>query len=343
MKVHPAGCRLSAPRPPRSPGVPSSPGSPGLQGLRGLAASFALLGALALCACGDGTPSAAGPSPISRAQAQGTPPDGPPRAGPVAVARGKVEVPGGLLEVLSPLEGTVAALPVAEGDTVRKGQLLAQIANPALEQDAAIAGAELALARSRHRQLEQRIAPARQLVARLDQAERAGAADPVRSDEARQAVREAEAAEAVGAAEVQVAQARLAAAQAQLERRRVVAPADGLVQVAAVQPGARVAAGRPLLQLLPALPMRVRAEVNESFVPSIRAGMRASIVPDGPAQPGVPGVAGKVARVGAMYGPSRLDDEPQARASQRVLECWIELESAVALRAGQLVRVTFHE
>lgn len=289
---------------------------------------------LALSACGDGPQ-----PPIARARAESPAQD----TGPVAVARGKVEVPGGLLEVASPLDGTLASLAVSEGETVRKGQVLALIANPALEHEAAIAAAELMLARTRHRQLELRVAPARQLVARIDQAERAGASDPVRADEARQAVREAESAEAVGAAEMQVAQVKLASAQAQLERRHVVAAADGLVQTAAVQVGVRVAAGRPLLQLLPSVPLRVRAEVNEAFVSAIHTGMRASVVPDGPALPGATAAAGKVSRVGAMYGPSRLDDEPQVRASQRVLECWIELDSAGALRVGQLVRVSFHE
>lgn len=295
--------------------------------LCGLSALLALL-----AGCGEGA-SATAPPPSPAAT-------GEPAA---VVARGKVEVPGGLLEVAAPMDGSIASLAVAEGQAVRRGQLLALLANPALEQDASIAAAELALARSRQQQLGGRIGPARALLDRLAQAEQGGAADPVRTDEARQALREAEAASQVGAAEVRLAQAKLAAVQAQLERRRVTAPTDGLVQTALAQPGSRVAAGRPLLALLPARPLRVRAEVNEALAGAVHTGMRASVVPDGPLGPNSVPLTGQVVRVAAVYGVSRLDEEPQVRGAQRVLECWVELESAGALRAGQWVRVNLHE
>lgn len=284
-----------------------------------------------LSACSERAPAAV--PPVAAAASQ-----------PVAlVARGKVEVPGGLLEVAAPLEGSLNTLAVAEGQTVHRGQLLAVLASPALEQEAGVAQAELALARTRQQQLAQRIAPARALLARLDEAERAGAADPVRSDEARQALREAESAARVGAAELALAQAKLQSLQVQLAQRRVLAPVDGLVQTELTPVGTRLAAGRPLLSLLPARALRVRAEVNEALAPALHTGLRASVVPDGPQAPGTAPLAGRVVRVGAMYGSSRLDDEPLARGGQRVLECWIELETAGALRAGQWVRVNLHE
>lgn len=294
-----------------------------------------LLAALAvvLAGCGDGR------HPIATAHAQA------PARPAAAVARGKVEMPGGMLEVAAPAEGTVASLAVAEGAGVRRGELLLTLDNPALQQDLAGAQAELALAQARQRAQAGRAAPSRDLLARLQEAARAGAADPVREDEARQSLREAEAGASVADAEVQLARVRLQSVQAQLQRLRVLAPQDGTVLALPAQPGTRVSTqgGRALAVLLPARAPLVRAEVNESFAPAVKAGMKVAVVPDGAAGDSVRALAGQVMRISPVWGPSRLDEDTQVRSGQRVLECWIALQQPEALRVGQTVRVTFHE
>ncbi|TFZ08765.1 efflux RND transporter periplasmic adaptor subunit [Ramlibacter humi] len=290
--------------------------------------------AAALVGCSDSR------HPVATAHAQ---PLTQPRA--AAVARGKVEMPGGMLEVAPPVDGVVASVAVAEGAGVRRGDLLLTLDSPAVRQDLATAQAELALAQARQRAQAGRAAPARDLLARWQEAARAGAADPAREEEARQSLREAESGVAVADAEVQLARVRVQAAQSQVDRLRVTAPQDGSVLALPAQPGSRVAAqgGRALAVLLPARPALVRAEVNESFAPAVKAGMKVAVVPDGAAGDGARALAGQVMRISPVWGPSRLDEDAPVRSGQRVLECWIALQQPDALRVGQTVRVTFHE
>jgi acyl-CoA reductase-like NAD-dependent aldehyde dehydrogenase len=76
----------------------------------GLALAVASL--LAGCSSSDPAPAAPGASPATAY---------------VAVARGKVDIEGGLLSLAMPREGTLATVAVHEGDQVRQGQLLAAL------------------------------------------------------------------------------------------------------------------------------------------------------------------------------------------------------------------------
>lgn len=267
-------------------------------------------------------------------------------AGPhaVAMARGKVEVTGGLLDLMAPQDGTVESLAVAEGDEVRRGQVLLRLASDAARQDVAVAEAELQLAQARQQAQAARLPAARQLVQRLDEAARAGAADLQRHDDAVQTRQDIAAAVAVAAADVQVARQRLAQARGALARRVLAAPQDGTVVRVLAQPGAHADAqgGRPALVLLPHRPLQVRAELNESFAAAVRPGMRVSVAADTGAA-GRP-AAGRVLRLSPVYGASRLDDETTPpRVGVRVLDCFIAFDQTPDLRVGQDVRVTFHE
>jgi multidrug resistance efflux pump len=259
------------------------------------------------------------------------------------VARGKIEVSGGLLELMAPQDGTVDTVLVAEGDAVRRGQVLLRLGAEAARLDAAMADAELRAAETRQQAQQQRIAPARQLVQRLQEAAAAGAVDAQRSDEAQQARSEAEAAAAIAAADVRVARQRVVQARHQLERLTLKAPQDGTVLRLQTQPGARAAlGGRPLMVVLPRRPLLVRAELNESFLAVVKPGQRATVTPDAGNAPSS-GFAGRVQRISPVYGPSRLDEDNPARAGLRVVDCWIEFDQAPPLRVGQDVRVNFHD
>ncbi|MES2184459.1 MAG: HlyD family efflux transporter periplasmic adaptor subunit [Pseudomonadota bacterium] len=284
-------------------------------------------------------------TPLSAAQAQqaqGTAQQ--PRN--VAIARGKVEVQGGLLDIQVPVDGMVESVATAEGAEVHKGQVLLRLVSEPARLDVAAAEAELQLAQARQRAQAVRLPAAKQLVQRLDEAAAAGATDRQRADDALQAQREIEAAQAVAAADVQVARQRLAQAQSQLARLVVAAPQDGTVVRLNVQAGSRVDAQAPraALVLLPKRPLLVRAELNESFAALVKPGMKASVALDAAGAPSAPLPAAHVARLSRVYGPSRLDDETGAnRVGLRVVDCFLEFDQAPDLRVGQNVRVSFHD
>ena len=305
-----------------------------------------LLAALLLAACGRDDAPMAG----AHAQAQAQAPAGP-RS--IAIARGKIEVQGGLIELAAPADGLVESVTVNEGDTVRKGQPLLRLEADTARADATVFEAELKAAQARQQAQSVRLPAARQYAARLAEAAAAGGIDRQRADDAQQAAREIEAAAAVAAADVQVAAGKLAQSRALLSRLVLTSPVDATVVRLSVHAGTRVGAqsGHSLLVLLPNKPLMVRAELNESFASSVRPGMVAEVTLDSTAGAAAPARQAKVVRMAPLVGPTRLDDDGASRAGQRVVECFLVFEQvpaagangSVAWRVGQNVRVNFHE
>jgi len=301
---------------------------------RGLSFGLTLGLALTLAGCdgNEGSASAATATPVM----------------PAAMARGKVEVEGGLFEVLAPVEGTVESVTVKEGDSVRRGQVLLQLQADQARLDVDMAEAELSLIQSREHAQRARQPAARQLAERTAAAARAGAFEQQRADEAHQALQDIESGISVLESEQAVARQKLRQARLAEQRLTVRAAADASVLKLAVQPGARVGpqAGRALMVLLPHRPLLVRAELNESFLASVHPGMSATVTPDVDLHPGehAPSQQARVARLSPAYSGSRLGEDA-VRGSVRVVDCFLELDPAAssALRLGQNVKVSFHE
>jgi multidrug resistance efflux pump len=144
---------------------------------------------------------------------------------------------------------------------------------------------------------------------------------------------------AAAEAAVKVARAHVKEAQAALDARRIAAPVAGRIARRAVRVGDIVSAqsADALFEILPDSPRIVRAELNESYVDKVKPGMRAEVVRDGDSGPAVPA---RVLRVGDVFGPSRLADDPGERAASRDVECVLALEGG-AFRIGQRVLVRF--
>ncbi|GKT15698.1 HlyD family efflux transporter periplasmic adaptor subunit [Acidovorax sp. SUPP2522] len=267
----------------------------------------------------------------------------PPPPAQVAVARGKIEVPGGLLELSPAQEGLVQAVAVQEGQTVQRGQLLLRLAGDAAGSEAAVAQSELHLAQARHQARAQRLPALRRTAARLSEAVTAGAAEPQRTDEALQAVRDAEADLAVSQAEAEVARSRLAQVQAQRARLELHAPEDGTVVRVGTQAGQRAPASgsAAAITLLPRRPLVVRAELNESYAAQVHVGQRATVTTDGDTAAAAMPPA-HVVRISPVLGTGRLQDDVQ-RGPVRIVECVLEFDQAPTARVGQNVRVSFHE
>jgi HlyD family secretion protein len=77
------------------------------------------------------------------------------------------------------------------------------------------------------------------------------------------------------------AQARLNSSQTRLSRRRIFSAVDGAVQQIYFRPGEMVAAGRPVLSMLPPGNLKVRFYVPESGLPNIAYGDEIKVACDG--------------------------------------------------------------
>jgi len=251
--------------------------------------------AAGLGACSDG--------PAGGAARAAAPAIAAPSAPYVAVARGKVDVAGGLLDLDSVEDGQVVSVAVEEGAHVALGDVLFQLAADDARVDVDLADAE------RRR-------------AALVAAQQPGP---------------------LAEADLELARQRVAAAELRLARRTVRAPQAGTVLSVHVQPGSVIGRGnaRPPAVLLPDRPLIVRAEVNESFVGRLRPGMRAEVTV--PSDPRAAPIPGRLVRIGQAFAASRLDDDAALRANVRVVESVVVFTGPVALRIGQHVQVTFHD
>jgi HlyD family secretion protein len=205
------------------------------------------------------------------------------------------------------LTGTVIRVLVREGDTVRVGQLLAEL-DPT-EQVAAVGQARANLGQSRAnlqqiREVRRPVAAAtlRQAEAGLEKAEAdyrrlvalrdGGAASEDQLESARQTLTtarsqrdiaraQATAAEAEGAdirlaeASVAAAQAALDAAEARLAYTRIVSPGTGIVLIRAVEPGDAVQPGRVLMELALKAPVMLSVVPDEKNLARLAVGQAA--------------------------------------------------------------------
>ncbi len=301
----------------------------------GLAAALAAAALLAGCGPSHDAPANAGQA-SAKAQQNGP--------ASVAVARGKIEVEGGLLDLSPAVAGVVQQLSVKEGQSVQRGQLLLRLADETGQADLAVAESEAQLAKARQKARAARLPQLKQTLSRWQAAAREGAADAQNVDEAAQALRDAQAEIDVAAAEAQVAQRKLEQLRAQHKRQELRAPEAGTVVRLATHAGSQAVPGTPAVVLLPQRPLQVRAEINESFAAAVREGMRATVTldADGAVQQQLP--SARVLRISPVYGTARLQDDQQ-RGPVRVIECVLVFEQApaAAVRVGQNVRVQFHE
>lgn len=257
----------------------------------------------------------------------------------VAIARGRVDVPGGLLSVASPQGGLIQSWSVQPGDVVRKGQVLAQIdareTRHLLEQ----AKAEHALAAAQLDALRARLPAARTRLERLRQAQAGGAGSGQAVDDAQAALSDAEKQLAVQRSALAVVQQRVSQASQMLAAATIRAPAAGRIVQRTTQVGEYINSYGVLLSLLPEGPRIVRADLNEALIGRVRNGMRAEVV--SVAEGGAVHAA-RVLSIGDVFGPPRTVDasDSEVIVDARVVECLLQLDDP-ELRVGQRVLVRF--
>ena len=284
------------------------------------------LAALALAACSH-----------SNADRVATPPA--PTPAYAAIARGQVDVEGGLIKIAAPRDGIIAELHGEPGTTVKAGDVLAKLDTHQAELNAGIAQAEVEQAQARAGALRTKLTGVKTRADRAAEAAAAGAATQAAADEAKQALAELNAEISEADAAVDAAKQKLKAARHETDvltlrapvDARVVARATHVADVVAVQGNAA------LFTLLPDAPRIVRAELNEAFIAKIAVGMTADVT----AEDGSDKVyKATVTRIGDVFGPSKLTEEAQEASDTRDVECILRLDGD-ALRVGQRVQVRF--
>ncbi len=248
-----------------------------------------------------------------------------PKAEYAAIARGKVEIEGGLLEISAPENGIFSQINVKLGDHIQQGQILAQLDPRSAALDVAEAKAALAQAKAQLNMQTLRLPAAERLASRWQKAAALGAAQQQQADDATQAAAQIQAENAIAAAQVQVEQQKVATAEYALEKRTIRAPQSGEIVKVWVQQGSTATADQHIaFTVLPQRPLVVRAEVNESFISHIKMGMKASLSAEGSAAQ-LP-IAAHVIQISKVYETASLGNDPTLQ-NGRVVACILALDT----------------
>jgi membrane fusion protein, multidrug efflux system len=185
------------------------------------------------------------------------------------LVRGSVTAPPNQdVRLAAQVPGRVVAMRVAEGDSVRAGEVVAEIETPPLED-------QQRQARAAHSQARVAIENAKLNLARTERLFERGIAAGKEVEDARAQAAAAEAA-------LEQAQAALATADRQLARARVRSPISGQVVKRFVGVGEQVdgTPGQPLLEVANVERVEMAAHVSAERLGRVRVGQKAEVVSD---------------------------------------------------------------
>ncbi len=257
-----------------------------------------------------------------------------------AIASGKVDIEGGLVDIAARAPGIVTEVLVQEGDAVVEGQILAHQDN----EDAVLSrnrtAAQLRQSEAQLPILEVQLEAARRDENRLKRLLDDSAVSQQAYDQAEDRTRQLEAQLEAQEASIRLARAQLAQANYQVDLYVVRSPADGRIVRRYANPGSGASTLQvtPLFQLQPDTLRIVRAEVEERSIGEVGIGQKVEIVPEADQSKSYPG---EVIRISEVMGARRLkSDDPSQRTDERVVEVVVDAEAAPVL-VGQRVFVRF--
>lgn len=257
-----------------------------------------------------------------------------------AIANGRIDVEGGLIQVAARRGGVVREVLVQEGDRVVSGQILARQEDEESRLALQSASADVAQAESQQRLIQVDIRAAQREHDRLQQLVDTNFVAAQRMDQARDAIAQAQARLASQQAAVQTARARRDQAAYNVELTVIRAPQAGRIVRRYANPGAGASTLNvsTMFDLEPDAPRIARAEIVESDIPNITPGQAVEITPEGdPSKVYV----GAVLRRAAVFGARKLaSDDPSQRSDERVVEVVVTVGDAPLL-IGQRVLVKF--
>ena len=257
-----------------------------------------------------------------------------------AVADGKADVEGGVIQVAARRQGIIREVLVQEGDTVAKGQVLAKQEDDDARLAADTAQAGLNSARAQLALYQVQLRTGQREFKRLQNLSASNFVAGQRIDAAQDQIASANANIQAQQAAIQVATAQLAQARYNQELTIIRAPADGRIARRYANPGAGASSLNvtPMFDLEPKTARIVRAEISESAIPFVTIGQSVEIIPEAD-QTKV--YTGKVLRRAAVFGARKLaSDDPSQRSDERVVEVVVSADGAPFL-IGQRVLVKF--
>lgn len=257
-----------------------------------------------------------------------------------AIANGKVDVEGGIIQIAARRGGIVREVLVQEGDTVVAGQILARQEDDEPRLAVQSAQAAVAQAESQLAQIRVDIRTARRERDRLQRLVATNFVAAQRIDQAEDQIAVAQARLGSQTAAVQTARAQLEEARYNQELTIIRAPTNGRIVRRYANPGAGASTLNVsnMFDLEPDAPRIVRAEVVESDLPNLRDGQAVEITPEGDTSKVY---VGAVMRRAAVFGARKLaSDDPSQRTDERVVEVVASAGDAPLL-IGQRVLVKF--
>ena len=257
-----------------------------------------------------------------------------------AIANGKVDIEGGIIQVAARRGGIVKEVLVQEGERVTAGQVLARQEDDEARLAVQSSRAQVAQAESQLAAIRVDINTAQREYERLGKLVATNFVAAARMDQARDAIDAARARLGSQTASVQTARAQLAQATYNQELTVIRAPMAGRIVRRYANPGAGASTLNVsnMFDLEPDAPRIARAEIVESDIPNIIAGQAVEITPEGdPSKVYI----GTVMRRAAVFGARKLaSDDPSQRSDERVVEVVVSAGDAPLL-IGQRVLVKF--
>lgn len=257
-----------------------------------------------------------------------------------AIANGKIDIEGGIIQIAARRGGVVREVYVQEGDMVTNGQILARQEDDEPRLSLQTANADLTSAQSQLRQIQVDINAAERELARMQQLAETNFIAAQRLDQARDQLASARARLASQQAAVETSRARRDQAAYNVELTVIRAPADGRIVRRYANPGAGASTLNVsnMFDLEPKAPRIARAEIVEADIPNIVPEQQVEVTPEGdPSKVYV----GKVLRRAAVFGARKLaSDDPSQRTDERVVEVVVDVNDAPLL-IGQRVLVKF--
>lgn len=257
-----------------------------------------------------------------------------------AIAQGKADVEGGVIQVAARRQGIVREVFVQEGDIVKAGQPLAKQEDDDARLAAQTAGAALSSAKAQLQLYQVQLRTAQREYARLQNLAASNFVAAQRLDNARDQIASAQANIGAQQAAISVASAQLAQAQYNQELTVIRAPADGRIARRQANPGAGASTLNvtAMFDLEPNTQRIVRAEIVEADLPNVQIGQEVEIQPE--SDPNKTYV-GKMLRRALVFGARKLaSDDPSQRSDERVVEVVVSADGAPLL-VGQRVLVKF--
>lgn len=250
--------------------------------------------------------------------------EAPSAATPRVVAEGRLTTyPGAEVLVGSEVAGTIVHLPVVEKQRVKKGQLIAELRADDLRAELAEAAARLVETDAEIRLAEAERERAESLYAqKVDTASRRD-----------KAVRDLE----VSNARRSTAVAATHRLQAEIAKRRILAPIDGVVIVRHVDAGEPVDARAAIVTIADLSRVRVEAEVDEFDAGRLAVGSGVGVTAEGFDGQQWRGTVEEIPD--SVQGRRLKPQDPGKPADTRVLLVKIRLDEPTPLKLGQRVEV----